>query len=91
MSRLIERSRSCLIAASRSGTGWSRRAFQNTSSSTTRSSHRFPCASSGTLNRSPDVTIAGAYLDQWAMVIAAAVTAWSGADYLARSTDALRS
>jgi CDP-diacylglycerol--glycerol-3-phosphate 3-phosphatidyltransferase len=39
----------------------------------------------------PDVTIAGAYLDQWAMVIAAAVTAWSGVDYLARSTDALRS
>ena len=39
----------------------------------------------------PDVTIAGAYLDQWVMVIAAAVTAWSGADYLARSTDALRS
>ena len=39
----------------------------------------------------PDVTIAGAYLDQWAMVIAAVVTAWSGADYLARSTDALRS
>ena len=39
----------------------------------------------------PEVTIAGAYLDQWAMVIAAAVTAWSGADYLARSTDALRS
>jgi CDP-diacylglycerol--glycerol-3-phosphate 3-phosphatidyltransferase len=38
----------------------------------------------------PDVTIAGAYLDQWAMVIAAAVTVWSGADYLARSTDALR-
>jgi hypothetical protein len=25
------------------------------------------------------------------MVIAAAVTAWSGVDYLARSTDALRS
>ena len=39
----------------------------------------------------PDVTIAGAYLDQWAMVIAAVVTAWSGVDYLARSTDALRS
>ncbi len=38
----------------------------------------------------PDVTIAGVYLDQWAMVIAAAVTVWSGADYLARSTDALR-
>jgi CDP-diacylglycerol--glycerol-3-phosphate 3-phosphatidyltransferase len=39
----------------------------------------------------PDVTIAGAYLDQWAMVIAAVVTAWSGVDYLMRSTDALRS
>jgi CDP-diacylglycerol--glycerol-3-phosphate 3-phosphatidyltransferase len=39
----------------------------------------------------PDVTIAGAYLDQWAMVIAAVVTAWSGVDYLVRSTDALRS
>ena len=39
----------------------------------------------------PDVTIAAAYLDQWAMVIAAAVTAWSGADYLARSTAVLRS
>jgi len=39
----------------------------------------------------PEVTIAGAYLDQWAMVIAAAVTAWSGADYLARSTAVLRS
>ena len=30
----------------------------------------------------PDVIIAGAYLDQWAMVIAALVTAWSGIDYL---------
>lgn len=39
----------------------------------------------------PDVTVAGAYLDQWAMVVAAAVTAWSGADYLARSSSALRS
>ncbi|MGH2871973.1 MAG: CDP-diacylglycerol--glycerol-3-phosphate 3-phosphatidyltransferase [Solirubrobacteraceae bacterium] len=39
----------------------------------------------------PEVTIAGAYLDQWAMVVAAIVTAWSGADYLARSTAALRS
>jgi CDP-diacylglycerol--glycerol-3-phosphate 3-phosphatidyltransferase len=38
----------------------------------------------------PDVTFAGAYLDQWAMVVAAAVTAWSGADYLARAADALR-
>lgn len=32
----------------------------------------------------PDAVIAGAYLDQWAMVIAAAVTAWSGIDYIAR-------
>jgi CDP-diacylglycerol--glycerol-3-phosphate 3-phosphatidyltransferase len=39
----------------------------------------------------PDVTFAGAFLDQWGMVLAAVVTAWSGADYLARSTDALRS
>ena len=39
----------------------------------------------------PDVIIAGAYLDQWAMVVAAVVTAWSGADYLIRSSDALRS
>ena len=38
----------------------------------------------------PDVTFAGAYLDQWAMVIAAIVTVWSGADYLARSSAALR-
>ena len=38
----------------------------------------------------PDVLIAGAYLDQWAMVIAAIVTVWSGADYLARSSAALR-
>lgn len=39
----------------------------------------------------PDVTIAGAYLDQWAMVVATIVTGWSGADYLARSSAALRS
>jgi CDP-diacylglycerol--glycerol-3-phosphate 3-phosphatidyltransferase len=38
----------------------------------------------------PDVIIAGAYLDQWAMVVAAVVTAWSGADYLIRSSAALR-
>ena len=38
----------------------------------------------------PDVIIAGAYLDQWAMVVAAVVTAWSGADYIARSMVALR-
>jgi phosphatidylglycerophosphate synthase len=38
----------------------------------------------------PDVTIAGAYLDQWVMVVAALATAWSGIDYLIRSTEALR-
>jgi phosphatidylglycerophosphate synthase len=38
----------------------------------------------------PEVTLAGAYLDQWAMVLAAVATAWSGIDYLARSADALR-
>jgi CDP-diacylglycerol--glycerol-3-phosphate 3-phosphatidyltransferase len=38
----------------------------------------------------PDITFAGAYLDQWAMVVAAIVTAWSGVDYLARSSAALR-
>ena len=38
----------------------------------------------------PHAVIAGAYLDQWAMVVAAAVTAWSGADYLLRSAPALR-
>ena len=39
----------------------------------------------------PDVIIAGAYLDQWAMVIAAAVTAWSGIDYIVQFSAALRS
>jgi CDP-diacylglycerol--glycerol-3-phosphate 3-phosphatidyltransferase len=38
----------------------------------------------------PDVVIADAYLDQWAMVIAAAVTAWSGIDYIVQSSAALR-
>jgi CDP-diacylglycerol--glycerol-3-phosphate 3-phosphatidyltransferase len=38
----------------------------------------------------PDVMIAGAYLDQWALVGAAIVTAWSGADYLLRSLSVLR-
>jgi CDP-diacylglycerol--glycerol-3-phosphate 3-phosphatidyltransferase len=38
----------------------------------------------------PSVRFAGAYLDQWAMVVAAAVTAWSGIDYLAHSSAALR-
>ncbi len=39
----------------------------------------------------PDVIIAGAYLDQWAMVIAALVTAWSGIDYIIQFSAALRS
>jgi CDP-diacylglycerol--glycerol-3-phosphate 3-phosphatidyltransferase len=37
-----------------------------------------------------DVVIAGVYLDQWAMVIAAIVTAWSGIDYIMRFSAALR-
>jgi CDP-diacylglycerol---glycerol-3-phosphate 3-phosphatidyltransferase len=37
----------------------------------------------------PDVIIAGAYLDQWLMVIAAIVTAWSGIDYLWAARSAL--
>jgi len=39
----------------------------------------------------PDVIIAGAYLDQWAMVIAALITAWSGIDYIVQFSAALRS
>ena len=39
----------------------------------------------------PDVIIAGAYLDQWAMVIAALVRAWSGIDYIIQFSAALRS
>jgi CDP-diacylglycerol--glycerol-3-phosphate 3-phosphatidyltransferase len=39
----------------------------------------------------PDVTIAGAYVDEWAMVGAALVTAWSGIDYLLKVSAALRS
>ena len=39
----------------------------------------------------PDVVFAGAYLDQWLMGVAAAITAWSGIDYLINSADALRS
>ena len=39
----------------------------------------------------PDVTFAGAYLDQWALAATAVITAWSGADYLIRSADALKS
>jgi CDP-diacylglycerol---glycerol-3-phosphate 3-phosphatidyltransferase len=39
----------------------------------------------------PDAVIAGAYLDQWAMVIAGVITAWSGIDYILRFSRALRS
>jgi CDP-diacylglycerol---glycerol-3-phosphate 3-phosphatidyltransferase len=39
----------------------------------------------------PDVIIAGEYLDEWAMVAAAIVTAWSGIDYLLRFSAVLRS
>lgn len=38
----------------------------------------------------PDVVIAGAYLDQWALIIAAVLTAWSGIDYMVRFSAALR-
>jgi CDP-diacylglycerol--glycerol-3-phosphate 3-phosphatidyltransferase len=38
----------------------------------------------------PDVVIGGVYLDQWAMVVAALVTAWSGIDYIARYAAAVR-
>lgn len=39
----------------------------------------------------PQLILAGAFLDQWAMVAAAVVTGWSGVDYLVRSAAALRS
>jgi CDP-diacylglycerol--glycerol-3-phosphate 3-phosphatidyltransferase len=39
----------------------------------------------------PHVLIGGAFLDQWLMIAIAAVTAWSGFDYLRSSVDALRS
>ena len=39
----------------------------------------------------PDVIVGGAYLDEWGMVVAAIVTAWSGVDYLLRFSAALRS
>jgi CDP-diacylglycerol--glycerol-3-phosphate 3-phosphatidyltransferase len=34
--------------------------------------------------------LGGLYLDEWAMLAAAAITAWSGADYLVRALPALR-
>jgi CDP-diacylglycerol---glycerol-3-phosphate 3-phosphatidyltransferase len=39
----------------------------------------------------PDVTIAGAFLDQWLLAVAALITVWSGVDYLVRYSSALRS
>jgi CDP-diacylglycerol--glycerol-3-phosphate 3-phosphatidyltransferase len=39
----------------------------------------------------PHVIIGGAYLDQWLMIVIAAITAWSGFEYLRASADALRS
>jgi CDP-diacylglycerol--glycerol-3-phosphate 3-phosphatidyltransferase len=38
----------------------------------------------------PDVVIAGAFLDQWLLAIAAGITAWSGIDYFIRFSSALR-
>jgi CDP-diacylglycerol--glycerol-3-phosphate 3-phosphatidyltransferase len=38
----------------------------------------------------PDVTIAGAFLDEWVLVIAAIVTVWSGVEYFVRFSSALR-
>jgi CDP-diacylglycerol--glycerol-3-phosphate 3-phosphatidyltransferase len=38
----------------------------------------------------PDVVFGDAYLDQWAMVVAAIITAWSGVDYIARFAAGLR-
>jgi CDP-diacylglycerol---glycerol-3-phosphate 3-phosphatidyltransferase len=39
----------------------------------------------------PDVTIGGVFLDEWAIAVAALVTAWSGVDYLVRFWSVLRS
>jgi cardiolipin synthase (CMP-forming) len=38
----------------------------------------------------PDVIIAGAYLDQWGIAIAALITVWSGVQYLIDFSSALR-
>jgi CDP-diacylglycerol---glycerol-3-phosphate 3-phosphatidyltransferase len=38
----------------------------------------------------PDVTIAGAYVDEWGLVLAGLVTAWSGIDYILRFSASLR-
>ncbi len=39
----------------------------------------------------PHVLIDGAFLDQWLLAILAAITAWSGVEYLTKHADALRS
>ena len=38
----------------------------------------------------PDVTFAGAFLDQWLLAVAALVTVWSGVDYFVRFSSSLR-
>lgn len=38
----------------------------------------------------PDVMIAGAFLDQWALAFAAIVTVWSGVEYFVRFSSTLR-
>jgi CDP-diacylglycerol--glycerol-3-phosphate 3-phosphatidyltransferase len=38
----------------------------------------------------PDVTIAGAYLDEWGIALAALITVWSGVQYLVNFSSALR-
>jgi phosphatidylglycerophosphate synthase len=37
----------------------------------------------------PGEPLGGAYVDEWAMLAAAAITVWSGADYLLRALPAL--
>ena len=39
----------------------------------------------------PDVRFGEAYLDQWLLIVVAAITVWSGIDYLISSAGALRS
>jgi phosphatidylglycerophosphate synthase len=38
----------------------------------------------------PDVIIAGAYLDQWLLGVAALVSVWSGIDYFVRFSATFR-
>jgi CDP-diacylglycerol--glycerol-3-phosphate 3-phosphatidyltransferase len=37
----------------------------------------------------PEATVGGAYVDEWAMLVAAAITVWSGVDYLVRAVPPL--